>query len=88
MGGAVRPRSRRMNGVLVPLPEPGAPPSHMISFGKTMFSRPRSWTRRFQTWPKISGASLISSSGVAVRPGPRTAESSGEDLGSDMRGEG
>src|SRR3954464_2589487 len=68
MGGAVSPRSRRMNGVLVPLPEPGAPPSHMISFGNTMFSSPRSCTRRFQMCPKMSGASLISRPEGATRP--------------------
>src|SRR3569623_366160 len=75
--GVVRPRSRRMNGVLVPLPEPGAPPSHMISFGKTMFSTPRSCTSRFHTWPKINGASLISSSGEGTRLGGASLDPGG-----------
>ncbi len=33
IGAAVIPRSRRMNGVLVPLPAPGAPPSQMMPLG-------------------------------------------------------
>ncbi len=32
-GGAVMSRARAMNGVLVPLPAPGAPPSQMNSLG-------------------------------------------------------
>ena len=34
IGGDVIPRAFWMNGVLVPLPEPGAPMSQMISAGK------------------------------------------------------
>src|SRR5205823_1609472 len=42
-------------------------------------------TRRFQTCPKISGASLISSSGVAIRPALRSVVGrAGRDFGSDM----
>mmetsp|Transcript_13551 Transcript_13551/g.47236 ORF Transcript_13551/g.47236 Transcript_13551/m.47236 type:complete len:209 (+) Transcript_13551:485-1111(+) len=36
IGGAEMPRSARTNGVHVPLPEPGAPPSHSSSCGKWM----------------------------------------------------
>src|SRR6266436_4300474 len=62
IGGYVRLRVFMMNAALAPLPEPGAPPRRMISFGKRRLSRPNSASRSCQTDSKINWASFISRS--------------------------
>ena len=65
MAGAVMSRAWAMNGVLVPLPAPGAPPSQMNSPGNFKFSRRYFSSRSTHTPEKMSWASLISRSGAA-----------------------
>ena len=64
IGGQVSPRDRIINRVCVPLPEPGAPPSKISSFGKRRFWWPTSSSSDSQTVSKMTWASLISSSKV------------------------
>src|SRR6478736_794283 len=61
-GWQVNPRTWAMKAVFVPLPEPGAPPSKMISLGNRRLSWPTSCSTSRQTESKMSWASLISRS--------------------------
>src|SRR5580693_8170198 len=73
MGGPSMPRTLRMKSELVPLPAPGAPPSRINSLGKRIRLRPNSPSSSRQTAPKMSCASLTSSSGEFVAAGTRGA---------------
>ena len=67
------PRTLRMKSELVPLPAPGAPPSRMNSLGKRIRLRPNSASSSRQIAPKMSCASLTSSSGELVAAGAGAA---------------
>src|SRR5262245_57926599 len=81
MGEAVMSRVRAMNGVFVPLPAPGAPPSQMNSRGKRRRSRPYFSSRSSQTAEKMSLASFASSPGSGRGTGMPGLESPGFGCG-------
>mmetsp|Transcript_13310 Transcript_13310/g.41936 ORF Transcript_13310/g.41936 Transcript_13310/m.41936 type:complete len:283 (+) Transcript_13310:1981-2829(+) len=60
MGGAEMPRADAMNGVFVPLPEPGAPPSSTISRGNTMLATPCRFTTLVHASSKMTAGSPMS----------------------------
>src|SRR5262245_35191610 len=81
MGEAVMSRVLAMNGVFVPLPAPGAPPSQMNSRGNRRLSRPYFSSKSSQTAAKMSLASLTSRLGSGRGTGKPGLESPGFDGG-------